>query len=72
VVQDNGPGLSQPERAAVRDRFYRCERDRLTPGSGLGLSIVDELAKAYGGSVQLGQSVLGGLKVELRLPEAEA
>src|SRR5580658_213759 len=40
VVQDNGPGIPAAERGAVRQRFYRGERDRgATPGSGLGLSI---------------------------------
>jgi signal transduction histidine kinase len=39
VVEDNGPGIPLAERGAVRGRFYRGERDRLAPGSGLGLSI---------------------------------
>jgi signal transduction histidine kinase len=39
VVEDNGPGIPDAERGAVRQRFYRGERDRLAPGSGLGLSI---------------------------------
>ena len=46
--------------------------DENAPGSGLGLSIVDELARAYGGAVELGESRLGGLRVELTLPRAEA
>jgi signal transduction histidine kinase len=51
--------------------------DESAPGSGLGLSIVDELARAYGGSVKLHESAradggLGGLKVEVCLPRAEA
>jgi signal transduction histidine kinase len=45
--------------------------DESAPGSGLGLSIVDELARAYGGRVELGRSALGGLKVEVQLPAAE-
>jgi signal transduction histidine kinase len=70
TVEDDGLGLPADQREGVLRRGARL--DESAPGSGLGLSIVDELAKAYGGSVQLGESALGGLKVELRLPEAEA
>jgi signal transduction histidine kinase len=38
------------------------------PGSGLGLAIVDDLARLYGGQVQLGESPAGGLRAELTLP----
>jgi len=69
VVEDDGPGLS-PERWV--DALKRGQRmDEHTPGSGLGLSIVDELARAYGGSVTLGESSLGGLRVCLDLPRSE-
>jgi signal transduction histidine kinase len=70
VVEDDGPGLKPEQREAVLRRGARL--DESAPGSGLGLSIVEELAKAYGGSVTLGESAWGGLKVELRLPQAEA
>lgn len=40
VVRDDGPGIAPEEREAVVQRFYRSERTRDTPGSGLGLSIV--------------------------------
>jgi signal transduction histidine kinase len=46
--------------------------DETAPGSGLGLSIVDELARAYGGALRLGDSPLGGLSVQLELPRAES
>ena len=69
VVEDDGPGLP-PERWG--DALKRGQRmDEHTPGSGLGLSIVDELARAYGGSVTLGESPLGGLSVRLDLPRSE-
>jgi len=69
VVEDDGPGLP-PERWV--DALKRGQRmDEHTPGSGLGLSIVDELARAYGGSVTLGESALGGLRVCLDLPRSE-
>jgi signal transduction histidine kinase len=39
-IADNGPGIPEHERQAVLRRFYRLERSRTTPGSGLGLSLV--------------------------------
>lgn len=70
TVDDDGPGLPPEERAQALKRGQRLDEN--APGSGLGLSIVDELARAYGGSVQLGESPLGGLRVTLDLPRAEA
>jgi signal transduction histidine kinase len=70
VVEDDGPGLPADRRAEVLKRGARL--DEATPGSGLGLSIVDELARAYGGDLVLSDSRLGGLKVQLILPSADA
>jgi signal transduction histidine kinase len=53
VVQDDGPGVPEGEQAAVLQRFYRGERDRLTPGSGLGLSIVSAIARLHGFALRL-------------------
>lgn len=69
TIEDDGPGLPADRRGEVLKRGARL--DEKTPGSGLGLSIVDELARAYGGDLALGDSALGGLKVELVLPRAE-
>ena len=69
TVEDDGPGLPPERREEVLRRGARL--DESAPGSGLGLSIVEELAKAYGGSVTLGQAAMGGLRVDLRLPQAE-
>jgi signal transduction histidine kinase len=44
--------------------------DQSKPGSGLGLSIVVELATLYGGNLTLGSSPIGGLRAELTLPAA--
>jgi signal transduction histidine kinase len=68
-VEDDGPGLPPDRRAEVLRRGARL--DESAPGSGLGLSIVDDLARAYGGSVVLGDASLGGLRVRLDLPRAE-
>lgn len=70
TIEDDGPGLTAEQRDEVVQRGARL--DETAPGSGLGLSIVDELARAYGGSLTLGQARLGGLLVELELPRAEA
>jgi len=70
TVEDDGPGLPTERREEVIRRGARLDEN--APGSGLGLSIVDELARAYGGSLELADSPLGGLKVAVRLPQAEA
>lgn len=69
-IEDDGPGLTPQQREEVVRRGARL--DESAPGSGLGLSIVDELARAYGGSLKLGEARLGGLLVELDLPRAES
>ena len=56
----------QNARAAAIERGKRL--DEFRPGSGLGLSIVVELASIYGGSLELDESPLGGLRAILRLP----
>ncbi|MDP2800405.1 MAG: ATP-binding protein [Phreatobacter sp.] len=66
TVDDDGPGLTPVERDAVGLRGRRL--DETKPGSGLGLSIVSELAGLYGGSLRLDAAPLGGLRAVLRLP----
>jgi signal transduction histidine kinase len=66
IVDDDGPGLSPAERAQVPLRGQRL--DETKPGSGLGLSIVVELAALYGGLLTLGTAPIGGLRAELALP----
>jgi signal transduction histidine kinase len=68
TVEDDGPGLPANLRKTMLRRGARLDEN--APGSGLGLSIVDELVRAYGGSVVLSASAMGGLKVDLTLPRA--
>jgi signal transduction histidine kinase len=68
VVDDDGPGLTAAQREQVTARGRRL--DETKPGSGLGLSIVVELAALYGGKVALGSAPIGGLRAELVLPAA--
>ncbi|MFC5322849.1 sensor histidine kinase [Bradyrhizobium oligotrophicum] len=66
VVDDDGRGLSPAERAQVSRRGQRLDESK--PGSGLGLSIVNDLAALYGGHLALSDAPIGGLRAELRLP----
>jgi signal transduction histidine kinase len=68
VVDDDGPGLTPSEREQVAHRGRRLDESK--PGSGLGLSIVVELAALYGGALNLGTAPIGGLRAELILPAA--
>ncbi|MHB1372420.1 MAG: sensor histidine kinase [Thauera sp.] len=67
-IDDDGPGLPADARETVFARGVRA--DERTPGAGLGLSIVRELAQLYGGEVRLEVSPWGGLRAVLALPLA--
>ncbi len=70
VVTDQGPGMSEADRAKVFERFYRADpsRTRAAGGSGLGLSIVSALVAAHGGRIGV-QSALGqGSRFLVELP----
>jgi len=68
TVDDDGPGLSKTERKAAVQRGKRL--DETKPGSGLGLSIVADLAHLYRGEFELDVSPAKGLRARLRLPAA--
>jgi two-component system sensor histidine kinase MprB len=63
TVSDRGPGIDPADADRVFDRFYRADRARGLPGSGLGLSIVHDIARAHGGTVFAGQRPGGGAAV---------
>jgi signal transduction histidine kinase len=65
-IDDDGPGLDPQARTAALRRGRKLDESR--PGSGLGLSIIVDLAQIYGGSLLLEDSPLGGLRATLRLP----
>ena len=70
-VLDRGPGIPQADLAAVVQPYVRLEdsRNRGTGGTGLGLAIANELAKALGGRLVLGQRAEGpGLEARVELP----
>jgi signal transduction histidine kinase len=66
-VSDNGPGISAAERSKVVERFYRGDASRGTPGVGLGLSLVDAVAKLHGSTLEL-HDHSPGLRVVLVIP----
>jgi len=70
TIDDDGPGIPESERARVLQRFVRLDeaRSRDEGGSGLGLSIVDEVVRAHGGSVLIEESPLGGARIQIALP----
>jgi signal transduction histidine kinase len=67
VVADDGPGVAPEEREKVRERFYRLDRSRTTPGAGLGLSLVSAVAARHGGELRLEDNE-PGLRAVLTLP----
>jgi two-component system, OmpR family, sensor histidine kinase MprB len=67
-VADRGPGIAAEDRGRVFDRFYRATNARTLPGSGLGLSIVAQIAVLHGGSVVLDEREGGGTVARLTLP----
>ncbi|MDB5822569.1 MAG: sensor histidine kinase, partial [Herminiimonas sp.] len=56
VVSDDGPGIPDTEKPKVIERFYRSDASRGTPGVGLGLSLVDAVARLHGGTLELGDN----------------
>lgn len=66
VVEDDGNGVNVESYDRLFERGHRL--DEVTPGTGLGLHIVQEIIELSGGSVRLGKAKLGGLKVTLTLP----
>jgi two-component system, OmpR family, sensor histidine kinase MprB len=68
TVADTGVGIAPEALPRVFDRFYRAAGARTMPGSGLGLSIVRQVAVRHGGAVWAGRAPEGGALLALRLP----
>ena len=67
-IADRGPGIATEDREHVFDRFYRATNARTMPGSGLGLSIVKQIADLHAGSIELLPRDGGGTIARLTLP----
>jgi two-component system sensor histidine kinase PhoQ len=66
MLDDDGPGIAEADRARVLQRGGRA--DEATPGHGLGLSMVHDTVELYGGTLRIDSSPLGGARFELKLP----
>ena len=66
VIDDDGPGVPESDRARVLERGARL--DERVAGQGIGLSVVRELVELNGGTVEIGASPLGGARITVRLP----
>jgi signal transduction histidine kinase len=69
AVADDGPGIPDADKPKATERFFRGDRSRGTPGVGLGLSIVDAVARLHGGALQLLDNH-PGLRAQMVLPVA--
>lgn len=67
-VRDYGPGIDPADLPHLFDRFYRAASARPTPGSGLGLSIVEQIVTAHGGTASVRNADGGGAIFTLQFP----
>lgn len=72
LVDDDGPGIPEHLREEAFRPFHRMEgdgaRNQDHEGTGLGLTIARDIARSHGGEIRLGDSPLGGLRVDIRIP----
>jgi len=66
-VEDDGPGIPDTQKAAVRERGRRA--DTRVEGHGIGLAMVQEIVLLYGGELLIGDSPLGGAALTVKLPQ---
>jgi signal transduction histidine kinase len=69
-VRDHGPGIPQEQRAHIGEPFYRSDasRTRETGGTGLGLYLARQVARAHGGDLALADSAGGGALFVVTIP----
>jgi signal transduction histidine kinase len=67
VVSDTGPGMTTELRARATERFFRGDASRGTPGVGLGLSLVQAVARLHGGTLEFAEQH-PGLTATIRFP----
>src|SRR5262249_33788974 len=67
-VEDRGPGIAPADREHVFDRFYRAPEARTAPGSGLGLSIVKQIADLHNATIEIDDRPGGGTIIAINFP----
>ena len=72
MVSNTGSAIPDSEQAQVFDRFYRGTAARGTPGTGMGLAIVRQIAEAHGGTLTLNSSAGAGTTFTLSFPRQRA
>jgi two-component system sensor histidine kinase PhoQ len=70
TVADDGPGIPDDAADALMQRGMRL--DETTPGHGIGLAVVKDIAKSYGGKLSIGRSDLGGAAITVSIPPIAA
>ena len=70
IVADDGPGIPEEARDGLLQRGTRL--DESTPGHGIGLAIVKDIARSYGGTLEVGDSALGGAEITVSIPPVSA
>lgn len=68
VIEDHGNGMSEADLAHAGERFWRGNNDTTSPGTGLGIAIVDRLARANFGELKLTSDHDSGLRAAITLP----
>lgn len=70
IVEDNGSGIDEEHLPHIFERFYRSDsaRERNKGGSGLGLSIVDDIVKIHNGTIEVKSKIREGTTFIIRLP----
>jgi two-component system, OmpR family, osmolarity sensor histidine kinase EnvZ len=73
IIDDNGPGIPEPDREAVFQPFFRLDNSRsaATGGIGLGLTIARDIMLNHGASLVLETSPQGGLRARCSLPASD-
>ncbi len=70
-VEDDGPGIEPDQLQHLFQPFVRGDSARTTSGTGLGLSIIQRIIDAHAGSLDIGKSARGGLRIRAYLPQTE-
>jgi signal transduction histidine kinase len=71
AVRNTGPAIPEREQVRIVERFYRGTHARHVPGTGIGLAIVQQIARAHGGSLTVSSTAEAGTAFTLSLPRGE-